>query len=190
MDERRRCTATAKSTRQRCRRAAVPGGTVCVKHGGGSPRARAAAARRVEHAAAERLVVAYGLPADVQPSQALEDELARTAGHVRWLGALIAGLELDELVQTSAAGVEIPAVWLELYQHERQHLARVARDSLSAGVEERRVKLDEETGRQIATAIRAIVAALGHDPMAPEVRAIVRRELTAVRTENGAGHHD
>lgn len=33
----RRCTAIAKGTGERCKRRPIPGGTVCVKHGGGAP---------------------------------------------------------------------------------------------------------------------------------------------------------
>ena len=42
------CTATAKGTRQRCKRRPIPGGTVCVKHGGGAPQVKAAAAKRLD----------------------------------------------------------------------------------------------------------------------------------------------
>ena len=75
---------------------------------------------------------------------------------------------------------EKPAVWLELYQHERAHLARVATDCLKVGIEERRVKLVEDQGRLVADVIRRIVSGLGLDPGAPEVREVVRRELTQV----------
>ena len=43
----RQCTATAKSSGERCKVAAVKGLTVCWKHGGAAKHARAAGARRV-----------------------------------------------------------------------------------------------------------------------------------------------
>lgn len=43
-----RCTATAKGSGQRCKRRPIPGGTVCIKHGGGAPQVKAAAARRLD----------------------------------------------------------------------------------------------------------------------------------------------
>jgi hypothetical protein len=46
-----RCTATAKGTGQRCRRAPIVGGTVCVKHGGGAPQVQKAARQRILDAA-------------------------------------------------------------------------------------------------------------------------------------------
>jgi hypothetical protein len=157
------------------------GADVCRMHGGSAPQVRAAAARRREHEVAERAVVTYGLPVDVAPLDALLGELHRTAGHVAWLGAVVADLEDAGLTQLSlTAGTLSPSVWVQLYQQERTHLAKVARDCLAAGVEERRVKLAEEQGRLVADVIRRIVAALGLDPAAPEVREIVRRELMLV----------
>lgn len=42
------CTATAKGSRQRCKRRPIPGGTVCVKHGGGAPQVQLAASERLK----------------------------------------------------------------------------------------------------------------------------------------------
>lgn len=42
-----RCTATAKGSRARCKRRPIPGGTVCVKHGGGAPQVKQAAHERL-----------------------------------------------------------------------------------------------------------------------------------------------
>lgn len=44
---RRQCTATAKHTGERCQRAPIVGGFVCVKHGGGNEAAKEAARRRL-----------------------------------------------------------------------------------------------------------------------------------------------
>ena len=41
-----RCTATAKGSGQQCKRRPIPGGTVCVKHGGAAPQVQAAAEQR------------------------------------------------------------------------------------------------------------------------------------------------
>lgn len=47
MDGRRRCTAYARSTGQRCGNRPIPGGTVCRFHGGGAPSVRRKAALRL-----------------------------------------------------------------------------------------------------------------------------------------------
>lgn len=59
MDDTRRCTAKAKQTGKRCKRAAILGGTVCKIHGGGAPAVKNAAKQRLLDAAdpaAKRLV--------------------------------------------------------------------------------------------------------------------------------------
>ncbi len=43
----RRCTATARNTGERCKRAAIKGGTVCTTHGGNLPQVRKAAKERL-----------------------------------------------------------------------------------------------------------------------------------------------
>ena len=64
MDEKRRCTAKAKSTGERCQRPAIKGGTVCYQHGG--------AASQVQKKAQERLdEMADKTTADMQ--RVLED---------------------------------------------------------------------------------------------------------------------
>ncbi len=79
-----RCTATAKGSGQRCKRRPIPGGPVCVKHGGGAPQVKAKALERLlalQNPAIDRLTqlidqvefptVAY---------QAARDVLDRTMG--------------------------------------------------------------------------------------------------------------
>ena len=41
------CTATSKTTDNRCTRPAIPGGSVCRYHGGAAPQVKAAAAARL-----------------------------------------------------------------------------------------------------------------------------------------------
>lgn len=60
-----RCTATSKTTGSQCAQHAIPGGTVCIYHGGSAP--------QVRHRAAERLGTAIDLALDrivekVQPA--------------------------------------------------------------------------------------------------------------------------
>jgi hypothetical protein len=43
-----RCTATAKGSGNRCKRRPIPGGNVCVKHGGGAPQVQLKARQRLE----------------------------------------------------------------------------------------------------------------------------------------------
>ena len=51
MDEDRQCTATAKSTGERCQRAAIKGGSVCHVHGGATPQVKQKAQERLDEMA-------------------------------------------------------------------------------------------------------------------------------------------
>ncbi|MFB4306936.1 hypothetical protein [Actinomadura sp. GTD37] len=108
----------------------------------------------------------YGVPIEVDPGQALLEEVHRTAGHVAWLASVVAELDRDEVVWGVAEEVDRPAVygrdgdqiggglevkrkatpnaWVLLYQQERQHLARVAKAAIDAGVSERVVQVYEQ----------------------------------------------
>lgn len=172
--EGRRCTAMAKSTGERCKRRPIPGGPVCVKHGGGAPAVQAAADRRLLERKAVLAVETFGLPREVDPHTALLEELHRTAGVVTWLGAVVADLDKDDVVwgQTRSkvggddAGVTHEAgvnVWVKLWNEQRRHLVDVAKACVSAGIEERRIQLAESQGQQLAAVVRAVLERLDLD---------------------------
>lgn len=146
---------------------------VCKMHGGTSPNALAAAARRREERQALLAVESFGLPRVVDPHTALLEELHRTAGAVQWLGAVVADIDQGDLVWgktkethgtqlergtdngvTHAAG---PNAFVELWQRERKHLVLVSKECLAAGIEERRVRLAESAGQQLASVVRAVL---------------------------------
>lgn len=184
-----RCTATAKSTGRRCEKTPVRGATVCAKHGGSAPQVRRKAKERVEHDRAVKAASTFGLPREVDPHSALLEELHRTAGHVAWLGDVVANLEKDELwgrVGGAAGGIPEAqrSIWVQLYQDERAHLAKVAKVCVDVGIEERRVRLAEDAGRQLASVIRAIVGRLGVADH-PELPVVIREELGRMTLEPG-----
>lgn len=167
------CPATSKQTGKRCGARAGSGTDhvghgLCRHHGGRSPGGK----KQAQRSEARHLVAVYGLPVTTDPAQALLDEIARTAGHVAWLGAQIeriGGDDPDNLirgtrsVKRAVGGVngdttttEVgPAVhlWLQLYQQERKHLVGVCAAALHAGVEERRVQLAEQQGQLLASGL-------------------------------------
>lgn len=53
MEDSRRCTATANSTGERCKNAAIKGGTVCRVHGGSAPQVKKKAQERLDRMADE-----------------------------------------------------------------------------------------------------------------------------------------
>lgn len=174
------------------------GQDVCHKHGGSSPQAKRKAAERMAHEAAERAVETFGLPRDVAPDQALLEEIARTNGHIYWLSEVIRELEPEALTwglakreqvgaseftgtnETEQSGVN---VWLELYHRERAHLVVVCKAALSAGIEERRVRLAEQHGALIADVLRSVFSDpdLGlSDAQRRAAPSVVRRHLAIV----------
>lgn len=200
---RRQCTATAKGTGQRCKRAPAHGMRVCVKHGAGSPQSRAAGPQRVELERAREAVEVYGLPRDISPTDALLEEVRWTAGHVDWLRqrvqqtereALIWGTTQQEQMNSFGTGFEgadesstttteaaTAHMWLVLYREERKHLLAVCKAAIAAGIEERRVRLAESQGTIIAAVIRDILGDLGLTPEQWElVGVVVPRHLRAV----------
>ena len=175
--ERRQCTAKAKGSGKRCKRPPTVGGTVCAMHGGKAPQVKAAIERRRQERAAVLAVESFGLPREVDPHAALLEELHRTAGAVQWLGAVVSDIERDALVWGDAkethgahqdegekvrsekrAGVN---VWVQLWQAERKHLVDVSRECIKSGIEERRVRVAEAAGQQLASVVRAVLDRLG-----------------------------
>lgn len=204
----RKCHAHSKrDPAKHCGDWAEQGAEVCRRHGARAPQVKAKAERRRAEAKARRALATYGVPVTIDPLDALLAELYRTAGHVAWLADLIADLEHAEnnegklhsgLRQWRPAGEFggswVPAVWVEMYQAERAHLARVAKACLDAGVEERRVKLAEDQGRIVADVLRNVIGRLsqlpgvtGLDVGALEVREVVRDELMKLAAPAGAG---
>jgi len=156
-----------------CGRWPMPDQRVCKHHGGASPRALAAAVRRREQRQAVLAAESFGLPREVDPHTALLEELHRTAGAVQWLSAVVADIDQEDLVwgkvketrgtqlekgadngTTHAAG---PNAFVALWQSERKHLLLVAKSCLDAGIEERRVRLAESAGQQLASVVRAVL---------------------------------
>ena len=130
-----------------CKAYAMQGGTVCRVHGGTAQQVRQRAAARAAEEKAERAVVTYGLPREIDPAAALLEEVHRTAGHVAWLAAKIRELDDDDLTWgvtqetektatlvpgTDTKSAARPSVWLELYHRERKHLVRVSKAAMDA----------------------------------------------------------
>jgi len=179
-DAKPKCTAKAKQSGTRCKRDPAIGLDKCAIHCGLSKAERdRVAAEYVAGQKARKAVVTYGLPRDISPTEALLEEVRFTAGHVAWLREQVRALEDRELVwgmtervdrgSGEFAGVDMteaakPNVWLDLYYRERKHLVDVCKTAISAGIEERRVKLAEAQGTLLNSVIRRILARLSLSP--------------------------
>ncbi len=171
---------------------------MCPAHGGAAPQVKAAGQRRAAAELVRRATATYGLSVEVDPRDALLQEVHRTAGHVAWLAERVEAIAAEDLVWGKVEEVDLPPgenhdgglrikhasapnAWLKLYQEERRHLADVCKTAIAAGIEERRVQLAEQQGAMLAWAIRAILADLDLTPAQQAlVPSVVPRHLRAV----------
>lgn len=157
----------------------------CRMHGASTKAAKRKGAERVAEQQAREAMETYGRKVDVDPITALLDEVCWTAGHVAWLRERVREVEQEALVwgvtervekgATEFEGVDetqaaVPNIWLTLYQKERAHLVQVCKAAISAGIEERRVRLAERQGDMIVAVLQKIFGDLN---LTPEQLALV-----------------
>lgn len=192
------CKGHNRRTGACCRNDPALAQEVCRYHGANTPQAQRAANARLQLAAQERTmreaVTTLGLPVDVDPAQALLDEVHWTAGHVAWLRAKVQDLHDDDLAwgmtKSKTGGDDRgdtyeakPSIWYGLYERERDRLIKVCEATIRAGVAERQVRLAEQQGAMVAGAIRQILDRLGLTPqqleLVPQVVPEVLRAIAA-----------
>ncbi|WP_415648552.1 hypothetical protein [Stackebrandtia soli] len=121
---------------------------------------------------ASEAVKVFGLDLEVDPRDALLAEVHRTAGAIDWLREQIQVLDPTEVTDSP---------WIPLYRQERKHLIDVCRAAISAGIEERRVRLAEQQGTLLADVIRGILGDLDLTPdQAARVSEVVPQRLRAL----------
>ena len=193
-----RCSAKRRNG-EGCGAWAVKGATVCRMHGGSSPQARAAAARRVQEEKAAKAVQRLAQPIETDPSQALLDLVSSAAGEVAYWRARVDEIQdRDEKRLTSGltkitegkdrGGVTtlrtvetIAAIEYRMWTAAQDRLAQYATAALRAGVEERRVRIAEDQGALVAQVIRRILDRLDLSEWQAEmVGSIVPEELRAL----------
>ncbi|GAA0528664.1 hypothetical protein GCM10010172_06580 [Paractinoplanes ferrugineus] len=169
-----------------------PGTGRCKLHGGATPSHVAAGKKALALAA----VNTFGLPREVDPRDALLEEIYRTAGAVDWLHQQVVKLEAEQVTWGKAEEVEKQAgefpgvdtthkasvnVWVELWQKERKHLVDVSKAAIAAGLEERKVRLAEQQGAMLAGVIKNILGDLDlTQEQQAKVGTVVPRHLRAV----------
>lgn len=177
-----KCQAKSKKRGDQCKNYPVRGLRVCLRHGGGSKKARAAATRNREQEKLTRVARRLGTPHDnLDPAQALLDLVASKAGEVEWLRHQVELLETDGDLwwgETKVVAKDNPEFGeqYERTEEARQHvvytllhkaqdqLAKYAAETLKAGVDERQVKIAEQTGAQFETALTSLLTAISATP--------------------------
>lgn len=155
MDD-RRCTATSKGSGARCKRSAIPGGTVCAMHGGSAPQVRAKAQERQLEAGADASLrkLWVGLD-DARPVKDPVAAMERLAGALEQLvdeaGAKVASL------QSVAGGKDLTQLRAEVVLLERAlgHLRALLVDMARLGLAERQVELQQEQAQLVTGAFMA-----------------------------------
>lgn len=183
-----KCTAIRSSNGKPCGNYPMTGGTVCHAHGGKAPQTMAKAARNVQQTKALKVMKMMGAPVETNPVQALIDlisDSARLVGFYREQFESVAGVNIDDLVfgvtkheygtgpkgsidiTTKEAAVN---VWLQLYNEEKDRLARYSSTAIKAGFREREVRMAEQQSIRIGMAVRNILNRLN---LSPEQQALV-----------------
>jgi len=139
----------------------------CKLHGGNTPNGK----RHAQKARAKKARDTFGLPQEIDPAVALLQEVWRTQGHVVWLGAVVQQLRKKDVawgITKRKTGGEDHGTTFEakvnayvaLYQDERKHLARVSAEAIKAGVEVKRLKIEEQRAELIVTMLGTIFDSL------------------------------
>lgn len=172
----------------------------CKLHGGSTPTHELAGAVLL----ARRDMAVMGQPLDIEPGEALLQCIRIAAGEVQYASDRIGMLdEADAIVQASSTKTrplsygkegESPDetvdevttsnvyelnIWIKVRREALDRLVNYSAIALKAGVEERKVKIAEQTGALIAQAIRGVLAELGIADR-PDVPSVVRRQLALV----------
>ena len=180
----------------------IIGGVVCYKrHGGKAPQTQAAAKRRIAEAEAKRDCLRLGVPVvDGDPGQGLLEAVRESWGAVIFWRTLVEQLdpgmtrsEVDPetgenvLVEGVAGrtfhvsgrptGEAKPHVYIIQWERERERWINCCTAALKAGVDERRLRMEETETRTLfqAHAQAAIDAGLTEEQMAVFQRSFARR---------------
>ena len=161
-------------TGQPCKLPPKQGSPYCVYHSKDRKPPRKKIARRSQKLAAEKInqQLVYprtlGQKYDIDPIQALLNEIHWTAGHVEWLRAKVQELKPEDLVwgktKEKTGGDDRgttheakPNAWYELYMRERDHLAKITVAAIKAGIDAKRTEIAQQQGQLVAAAIQTIL---------------------------------
>lgn len=160
-----------------------PGYGKCKFHGGSTKNGRKAAKKEW----VDTQIAMYGDVVEIEPEQALIEELWRTNGAVRYLASFLTDGEVDEVHSRLKQTVKGPgnatheglSVEAELYMKERQHLLHVTKTAIAAGLATRQVEIAEQQAAMLVAVIRGVLddLGMGDDPRVPKV--VQRRLLEA-----------
>lgn len=154
--------------------------------------------RAVEEIRATARFGNFPIPDDMSPVDILVDELKRSAGFAFWIESKLADWD-DDLVDLQTENIDDKgsmqiatnnkALWLDVWQRERAHLAKVAKMCLDAGVDQRRVELAEKQASVMFMLINEAFEMLKLTPeqqkAVPQIMPALIRQLALPKAEPG-----
>lgn len=182
------CTSTSKQSGHRCRRRAIPGGSVCHIHGGASPQVQAAARARLEKIRLESEVAALldelELDGNDDPLTTMRDALVRVSRMVTLLGVLV-----SELAPTPSDGKGKGALFgpdhlgdlrphplVSLYKEHLELQARMSKLTIELDLDELFLRREEMAAEVAADELFGVYSAILDG---------VRRELVSAGVDAG-----
>lgn len=181
----RQCTATSRTTGERCRQRAMNDMKVCRYHGGKSPQAQAAAKKR----RAERQILAEleraqltgkALKGETDPLGALQ-KLTAELSHMKDQLTIRVN-ELGEQIKTQGeAGAEAAAVEVELYLKVIDRLTKTLDIALKHDIEGKKLSLETAKAELVAAALYRVLSAIGASKTQQEqAKTLLHQELTVL----------
>lgn len=142
------CVGHGKRTGKCCENAPMKGQQVCRMHGGSAPQAKAAAERRLARARLEGeigdlLAEVEAEVAGMAPAEALAVAQGRAAAMGELLARALLTVDAGDLWGPNHLGDGAPHVAVEMLGEWNDRLARIAKAAADAGIDERRVRLEE-----------------------------------------------
>lgn len=160
--EGRQCTARSKRSGERCKRAAIVGGTVCSMHGGKAPAVAAAAEQReLEKAADAEIAKIWPGLVSMAPVTDPVDLLARTAGALEQMADVV-GARVNDLNGKVGAGTGLQQLRAEVVLLDRvlDKVLKASEALARLGIEERVVELEQGRAQLVISALQSALAVL------------------------------
>jgi hypothetical protein len=134
----------------------------CKLHGGSTPNHRRAA----QLAAAKEACLRLGIPIETDGISALTNRLWEAEGDLAFYREQVAALGADvtEIEQGGgefAASRTVPNALVVLYHQAEERSAKIARECITAGVEERRLMLDQARAAEVFRCVAEALKGMG-----------------------------
>ena len=180
----KKCQAESKRRPgEQCGNYPLRGARTCIRHGSGSKKARAAAARNVEQQKLSDKAQRLGMPVPVDAKdlpQVILDQIAAVSGLVHWCQARIDELESDQdvwfgLVKDSSEESAFGSKTIEVREARQHVLVQMLRDArrdvvqftklaLEAKIDEQQVRISTNIGNQFETVLTELLPAIDATP--------------------------